>query len=104
MKGCKHPARYRCSLRWGAVVRDGVETRAITETPVNICALCMEWLPLGPANDGGEHAASVAVEKLALDWLDYTPFEESDCCCSGCQKRHLANTIATHGINEAEEG
>ena len=38
---------------------------------------CGEWLPLGPANDGGEHAASVAVEKRAAE-LSLIPHWERD--------------------------
>ena len=31
------------------------------------CSDCGAWLPLGPANDGGEHASAVAVEIRAAE-------------------------------------
>jgi|GEM_PF-5692652 len=58
------------------------------------CSSCNEWLPLGPA---ATDTPEVALERDAIEhWMEFVPYDDSDCCCDGCQKRHLANDIATH--------
>jgi hypothetical protein len=39
----------------------------VREIEVRICNDCGAWLSLGPANDGGEHAKTVAMELAAAD-------------------------------------
>ena len=115
---------HRDSLgRWttGIVYGTIIEPDLLTTKPIGYrCAKCGGLCALGEANDGGEHAASVAVEKRGL-WLSeqFAPVDRSHadshevdgwyCHRDGYapniddasgQAGYLARVIATHAEGE----
>ncbi len=94
---CRH--RPERSLVWrtgGGDIPAWFDCASWEVADANICD-CGHWLSLGPANDDSDE---VQLEIAAVEhWLDQAPYYEMtafDCICSGCQRRHLANVIATH--------
>lgn len=79
-----------------------------------VCDVCGEWLSLGEANDGGEHAASVALEKRAVELAQL--LADADALCDwtfGCaafgsdEERRgwsIAESNMQHHSNEWQAG
>ena len=107
MRKCKHRCPYDVS---SVDILNEPEPR-ISLLGQRRCMDCGEVVPYGPANDTGEHAASVAVEvrgtMLADNWreqsykpgadrFEWCPETKSDELCDLCQAHVLAHAIAEH--------